>query len=244
MRWGGFDQQCSFISTCIVRGQNIPTKEPEFLPAGILSVRGKKMVTHNNFNAEMLRSVFDSLPSLVFVVDEDVRIQEYNAVAAGIMPGEQAAIIKHRGGDVMHCIHSTEVPEGCGRAPYCKDCVIRNSVNEAFQGSRAVRRRTKLEIIKDKKHLEIYALITASPFTYDDRQLALLVIEDISEIAELRRMIPICSVCRKLRDDEDSWSRVETYFKKQWDVDFSHAICPDCYKIEVAKIEGNSRKFV
>jgi hypothetical protein len=64
----------------------------------------------------------------------------------------------------------------------------------------------------------------------------LLVIEDISELAELHRMIPICSVCGKLRDDTESWKKVEAYFKAHWNVDFSHGYCPDCYKTEMEKI--------
>ena len=187
---------------------------------------------------DMLRSVFDALPALVFVVDQDVRIQEYNAAASDLLMAERKTVLKERAGDILHCIHSKEVQEGCGRAPFCKDCIIRNSVTEAFQGSRVVRRRTKIEIIRDANKIEIYALITASPFSFQDRQLALLVIEDISEIAELYRMIPICSVCRKVRDDKESWMLVEAYFKNEWGVDFSHGLCPDCSKIERDKVKS------
>jgi PAS domain-containing protein len=192
---------------------------------------------NDSLNEGMLRSVFDALPSLIFVVDGDVRIQEYNAAAAEFLSGKRAAILKHRGGEVLHCLHSTDEPEGCGRGPFCKNCVIRNSVAEAFKGSRILRRRTKLDIIRDGYKTELYALITCSPFSYVDRPYVLLVIEDISIIAELRRMIPICSVCRQVQDEKESWSRIEAYFKKQWDVDFSHGLCPKCYQNEMAKLK-------
>jgi len=65
----------------------------------------------------------------------------------------------------------------------------------------------------------------------------LLVVEDISEIAELKRMIPICSICKEVRDEKETWSRVETYFKEHWDVSFSHSLCPKCFKSEMGKIE-------
>ena len=195
------------------------------------------MAVKGNVSEDMLRSVFDALPSLIFVVDDDVRIQEYNSAAAEFLQVHGSAVLKRRGGEVMHCLHATDVPEGCGRAPFCKACVIRNSVDEVFQGNRIVRRRTRIEIVRDGNIIEIYALITASPFCYKDRPLALLVVEDISEIAELRRMIPICSVCKKVRDEKESWFRVETYFKKHWDVDFSHGYCPECYKVEIKKLE-------
>ena len=186
---------------------------------------------------DMLRAVFDALPSLVFVVDQDVRIQEYNTAASDLLIAERKTVLKQRAGEILHCIHSSEVQEGCGRAPFCKDCIIRNSVTEVFQGNRVVRRRTRMELIRDGNKIEIYALITASPFSFQDRPLVLLVIEDISEIAELCRMIPICSVCGKLRDDKESWMRVETYFKNSWGVDVSHGYCPDCFKIEMDKLK-------
>lgn len=187
--------------------------------------------------ADMLRAVFDTLPSLVFVVDNDVKIQEYNSAASDLLTAERNSIIKRRAGEVLRCLHSTEVPEGCGRAPFCEHCIIRNSVNEGFKGNRVVRRRTRIELIREGVTIEIYALITVSPFQFQERALALLVIEDISEIAELRRMIPICAVCKKVRDDKQSWMRVESYFKTNWDVDFSHGLCPDCYKTEMAKMK-------
>lgn len=186
----------------------------------------------------MLMTVFDALPSMVFVVDQDVRIQEYNAAASALLIAEKKTVLQRRAGDILHCMHSREVQEGCGRSPFCKDCLIRNSVTEAFQGDRVVRRRIRMELIRDAGMIEIYALITASLFSFQDRQLVLLVIEDISEIAELYRMIPICSVCRKVRDDKESWMLVEAYFQNNWGVDFSHGLCPDCYKTENDKLNS------
>ncbi len=171
-------------------------------------------------------------------VDQDVRIQEYNAAASALLTAERKTVLKRRAGEILHCIHSREVREGCGGSPFCKDCIIRNSVTEAFQGDRVIRRRARMELIRDTGTIEMYALITASLFSFQDRQLVLLVIEDISEIAELYRMIPICSVCRKVRDDKESWMQVEAYFQNNWGVDFSHGLCPDCYKTEKDKLHS------
>jgi PAS domain-containing protein len=185
----------------------------------------------------MFRAVFDAMPSLIFIVDEDVRIQEYNAAAAEFLSDKRENILQRRGGTVLNCIHSTEVPQGCGKAAVCENCVVRNSVSQAFRGNRVVRRRTRIEAIKGRDKLEIYALITASPFQFDNRQLVLLVIEDISEIAELQRIIPICSYCRELRDEKETWSQLEAYFREHWDVNFSHSICPKCYEKEMKRFK-------
>jgi hypothetical protein len=50
------------------------------------------------------------------------------------------------------------------------------------------------------------------------------------EIQVLRGCLPICSVCKKIRDSNQRWSSVETYISKHSEAEFSHTICPDCGK--------------
>lgn len=50
----------------------------------------------------------------------------------------------------------------------------------------------------------------------------------ISEIQTLRGILPICSTCKKIRDDEGYWKQIEAYLGAHSDVNFSHGICPDC----------------
>jgi hypothetical protein len=63
------------------------------------------------------------------------------------------------------------------------------------------------------------------------------VIEDINEIVELKKIIPICAKCKKVRSDKDYWIMVESYFSQHLDIDFSHGLCPDCYKKEMDVLE-------
>ena len=50
------------------------------------------------------------------------------------------------------------------------------------------------------------------------------------EIDYLRSILPICATCKKIRDEEGYWSRVEEYFLKFTKTRFSHGICEDCLK--------------
>lgn len=50
----------------------------------------------------------------------------------------------------------------------------------------------------------------------------------IREVKTLRGILPICSFCKKIRDDKGYWDQVEVYVKQHTDADFSHSICPDC----------------
>jgi PAS domain S-box-containing protein len=52
----------------------------------------------------------------------------------------------------------------------------------------------------------------------------------ISEVKILRRFLPICASCKKIRDDEGYWTQIEEYIHAHTDARFSHGICPDCAK--------------
>ena len=50
----------------------------------------------------------------------------------------------------------------------------------------------------------------------------------LDRIKLLRGIIPICSACKNIRDDQGYWNNIENYIKEHSDADFSHGICPDC----------------
>jgi len=50
----------------------------------------------------------------------------------------------------------------------------------------------------------------------------------LREIKTLSGMLPICSSCKKIRDDSGYWDEVEGYISKHSEAIFSHSICPDC----------------
>ncbi len=194
------------------------------------------MVIDEAYSNDIFRVVFDIIPSIVLIVDEDIRIIEFNRAAAEFVGAEGAAVLKTRGGEVLHCLHASDVPNGCGHGPICSDCVMRNSVSEAFNGDKVVRRRHEMELIRNEKVTQIHSLISAGQFLYQKTRLVLLIIEDISEIIELRDIIPICAVCGKVRNDNDYWMKVESYFHKHMGIDFSHGLCPGCFQIEMRKL--------
>lgn len=57
--------------------------------------------------------------------------------------------------------------------------------------------------------------------------------EALAEVTTLREFLPICSYCKKIRDDENYWQSVEAYLSRHTNARFSHGICPTCYEREV-----------
>ena len=51
----------------------------------------------------------------------------------------------------------------------------------------------------------------------------------LDEIKTLKDVLPICSYCKKIRDDQNSWEQMEAYISAHSDTKFSHGICPECY---------------
>ena len=58
----------------------------------------------------------------------------------------------------------------------------------------------------------------------------------LSQVKQLQGLLPICSYCKKIRDEQNYWQRVDSYLTDHTDVLFSHGICPDCYEGVVSEL--------
>ena len=71
--------------------------------------------------------------------------------------------------------------------------------------------------------------ITEHKKTSEERERLILKLQSaLEEIKTLRGIIPICSFCKKIRDDSGFWKQVEVYIKEHSEADFSHSLCPEC----------------
>jgi hypothetical protein len=59
----------------------------------------------------------------------------------------------------------------------------------------------------------------------------------LQEVKSLQGIIPICSYCKKIRDEKGLWSQLEIYIHEHSEAQFSHGACPDCYKEQMEEIE-------
>src|SRR5437667_2000930 len=73
----------------------------------------------------------------------------------------------------------------------------------------------------------------AKPVDPDELRARLKVAERIlglrKEIEQLEVLLPICSYCKRIRNDRDVWKSLEDYIEEHFATQFSHGICPDCY---------------
>ena len=52
----------------------------------------------------------------------------------------------------------------------------------------------------------------------------------LAKVKKLSGFLPICSSCKKIRDDEGYWNQIESYIRDHSEAEFSHSICPECVK--------------
>ena len=64
----------------------------------------------------------------------------------------------------------------------------------------------------------------------------------IAEIKQLKGILPLCSYCKRIRDDSGSWEQVDTYLQKHSGADISHSLCPDCIKEHYPQIAEKMNK--
>jgi len=69
------------------------------------------------------------------------------------------------------------------------------------------------------------------------RKLNEMVAQLSSEVKTLRDILPICSFCKKVRNDKGYWDQVEDYVRQHTEAEFSHCVCPDCWSEHYPELE-------
>ena len=189
-------------------------------------------------------NVYDNLSFSVLIIDKDHNILSSNKKAKEIFRTN-----KDQGMKCYALTHNETKP--CWKNG--EQCPVKESF-ETKKPSQVVH-----------KHLyngeEVFEEIISTPILDNDGNV-IYVVEEIRDISKLLKLqtiinhlrseidtlhgiIPICSSCKKVRDDEGYWAQVEEYLSTRSDAKFSHSICPDCLKElypEVAKKMEDKKK--
>ncbi len=62
----------------------------------------------------------------------------------------------------------------------------------------------------------------------------------LAEVKTLSGLLPICSYCKKIRDDKGYWNQIETYIRQRSEAEFTHSICPNCAKMLYPGLRKNT----
>ena len=72
------------------------------------------------------------------------------------------------------------------------------------------------------------------------------ILQFATQVRTLEAFLPICSYCKKVREDSNYWTQIESYINTRTGTDFSHSVCPDCYQAvvlpELEKLKSDAVK--
>lgn len=127
------------------------------------------------------RVLFDAMPLPAFVVDKDVNVLECNAAAVRLFEQGKTTDKTRKAGEVLHCLHATESPKGCGGASACSDCGLRETIRDAARGKSVTRHWAEMELMQKGKPTRVNLRVSCQPFRYNRNPLILLILEGLNE---------------------------------------------------------------
>jgi len=170
-------------------------------------------------STDLVRKIFDNVSFPVQLIDRDYKIVEANRAAISHANQPGIDIIGRFCFKITHasdtpCWHSGEVT-----CPVKDAFELRKSVHTIHRHS-----------IGDKIIIEE---IVATPLDDGTGDVNYVIEEfrDITELLGLREgILPICASCKKIRSVRGNWHHIEEYIHEHTGADFSHSLCPECFR--------------
>lgn len=86
--------------------------------------------------------------------------------------------------------------------------------------------------------VSIYSDVTGRRQAEEERETLITELQAaLASVKTLRGLLPICSACKKIRDDQGYWKQLEGYIRDHSEAEFTHSLCPEC----ATKVRGISR---
>jgi len=177
----------------------------------------------------LARALFDSMPVAAVVLDEGRRVRALNRAAEDFLGVGAPEVLGAAEGEVLRCVNALRDPGGCGRAPECGQCLLRQSAEEALQGGTVRQRQVRVRVGGPESR-ELALLLSAAPLSPAETgaRLALVLIQDVTDLHQLRGLLPICAGCKKIRREDQAWEAIEAFLERHSLAEFTHGLCPQC----------------
>lgn len=196
-------------------------------------------------NKNFLKSLLEAIPIPVFYKDRDGVYQGFNRSFETFFGKTQKDLVGKSVFDIS--------PEKFAKIYHAKDTELFESSDTQHYESKVQNADNEIrDVIFDKSvYLDNRGQVTGLIGTVLDitrrkqaEQEREKLIEDLqnalAEIRTLEGIVPICSNCKKIRDDKGYWNKLESYIEKHSDASFSHSMCPDCS----GKLYGNEGWYI
>jgi PAS domain-containing protein len=175
-----------------------------------------------------LLALLDAFPSLAFIVDASVTVLEANRSARQWLGDRIGTQLGQPLGSTFQCIFPRNSRGDCGTTDFCPSCVLRRSIEAALSGKPAPRRLAHMIVGPDGQPEDRWFQVSASPIELADRNFALVVLEDATQLVELREILPLCPGCGASRESSDLLAQARVFLRKHPDFLRADELCTEC----------------
>ena len=111
--------------------------------------------------------------------------------------------------------------------------IVLTSLDDEETGVNTIKEGAQDYIVK--RHINNYTIRLSIRYAIERQKL-------LSNIKQLKGLLPICSHCKKIRNDKGYWQKVKVYIRQHSDADFSHSLCPACVKMLYPEFYAQEKK--
>jgi PAS domain S-box-containing protein len=176
---------------------------------------------------EQFRVLFEQAGNAIFLHDLSGRFHAVNSKACESLDYAEHELLKLTVADVD--------PDFTSRQD---DKKIWNALPVAFEGRHRRKdgslfpvevRLSKITFREQNLVLSFVDDISRRKQAEEEREKLIVELKNaLAEVRTLSGMLPICSKCKKVRDDQGYWKQIESFIEQHTDVGFSHGLCPEC----------------
>jgi PAS domain S-box-containing protein len=189
--------------------------------------RAEKALRENEIR---LKVVLDTIQAGIVVIDpENHTIVGVNAAAGKMFGAPREEIL----GSVCHEYICPAEEGQCPITDLAQD--LDNAERELLtaDGRKVPILKTVVSVtLAGREHLlESFLDITERKRAEEERERLIGQLKEaLAEVKTLSGLLPLCSSCKRIRDDKGYWQQIEAYIRDHSEAEFSHSVCPDCAK--------------
>jgi len=176
-------------------------------------------------------SIIDNMEDAIFVLDKTNQVLSLNPAAEKLV---QISASRSIGKSIQFFSSLVSAMDKAGFS-WTSNTACEGEIELAVQGN-AKTYNTRLlplasgEDTQDGKILLLHDITEKKQYEREREQLISKLQQALAEVKTLNGLLPICASCKKIRDDQGYWQEVEQYIGSRTDADFSHGLCPECFK--------------
>ncbi len=191
-------------------------------------------------------TIFESIPNPVILLNRQNEIDNLNFAAVNLFkqnlsPGSQYYRVSEDGRKKLEKIPGQGETDGRseykGRFQWFEFLPWLKEEVEVFLENDSISRTVEKSILHQGQEMIYRVKLSRNLDVSQKFRGTLIILEDITSlkqalanIKQLTGLLPICSHCKKIRDDKGYWNQIEDYIDRHSEAKFSHGICQECAK--------------